>query len=87
MAHARAAYRFGRYEEALKTLNRILEFVAQPNSDFLFHLSMTHARLGRMNKAREVYDRTVARMQETRDRRPDTKLFRREAAELLGIQP
>ena len=87
LGHALALYRHGRSEEAQEILVRVLEIVHQPNSDSLFLLSMTHARLGSRAEARRYYDQAVERMEEDRDRRPDTTLFRAEAAELLGIQP
>jgi hypothetical protein len=48
---------------------------------------MTEFELGNSAEAQEYYDRAVARMNETYPRFPEYGFLRREAAELLGIQP
>jgi serine/threonine protein kinase/predicted Zn-dependent protease len=87
MNYGRALYHHGRYEEAIEVLEHVAGFVAETNSDLLFHLSMTHAQLGHTTEARSYYDRAIARDEEDRNRRPDTRFFRQEAAELLGVEP
>ena len=67
-------------------LEQVIDIMPQPGSSPLFWLSMTHAQLGNRIQAREYYDRAVEQMEKKRDRRPDTKAFRTEAAEVLGIE-
>ena len=51
----------------------------------LFALAMTEWQLGRKSEARDYYDRSIARMNETYPRFAEYVLMQQEAAALLGV--
>jgi tetratricopeptide (TPR) repeat protein len=83
-------YRSARYEEAGEALQRSIDLkTSQISVDDtkLFALALVHWQLGEQQKARDFYRRGLERMEQTfNQRRPESVLIRREAAELLGIE-
>jgi tetratricopeptide (TPR) repeat protein len=87
-----AYYRDGRYREAVDTLRPNLE--RQTDADLahdLFFLAMAHHRLGEAARARDYYEWaarwTAAHRDLSANAAEERRLFRAEAAELLGLNP
>jgi tetratricopeptide (TPR) repeat protein len=86
MALGVTLYRTGRHDEAVPYQERAREtFDGLGGNDFF--LAMEHWQLGDKKKARDYYDQGIAIMEQ---RDPDSvrlARYRKEAAELLGIEP
>jgi serine/threonine protein kinase/predicted Zn-dependent protease len=81
-----ALYRNGLFEEAIEYQKRSAAAYAEEAYD-LFFLAMQHWKAGHASDARNYYDRAVVWMDQHGPNDPQLKLFRREAEELLDVQP
>ena len=80
-----ALYRAGEWQDAVKALERSMGLASEDIViDWLF-LAMAHQRLGNREKARQWYDRAVADMDKSAMMDTSRRLFRQEAAALLGL--
>jgi tetratricopeptide (TPR) repeat protein len=81
-----AHYRAGVWTDAIAALERSRELlVGQYESHNLFFIAMAHWQLGHKDQARELYDRSVAWMQQHAPNDHELRRFRDEAARLLGV--
>jgi len=80
-----AHYREGKWKEALAALTRGLELQRGNSAPAGFFLAMTQKKLGNKEEARKMYDQAVQWMEKNQARNEELIRFRKEAAELLGI--
>jgi tetratricopeptide (TPR) repeat protein len=80
-----ALYRAGSYGEARDALQKSLELQWLPYPSTLFTMATVQQRLGERSEALAYYDQAVERMNSTWPNRPEFKMFKEEAAQLLGI--
>jgi tetratricopeptide (TPR) repeat protein len=86
MALGVALYRRGRHAEAVPYQERARATYDGLGGN-LFFLAMEHWQLGQKDLARSYYDEGVAIMEERDPESPRLARFRKEAAELMGIEP
>jgi tetratricopeptide (TPR) repeat protein len=83
---ALALYRTGGYREARDAIQKSLDLLWLPRSTSLFTMAMVQQKLGERSEALAYYHQAVERMNSTWPDRPEYKMFKQEAAELLGIE-
>jgi serine/threonine protein kinase len=81
-----ACYRAGNWKGAVGALTKSMELRKGGDAADWFFLAMAHWRLGDKNEARKWYDEAVQWTEKNRPRDEELRLFRAEAAELLGIE-
>jgi tetratricopeptide (TPR) repeat protein len=81
-----ALYRAGSYGEARDALQKSLELQWLPHPPTLFTMAEVQWKLGERAQARSYYEQAVERMNSTWPDRPEFKMFKQEAAQLLGIE-
>src|SRR5262249_51330681 len=83
-----ASIKFRLFGHALRKSRELSRKATQRSDSYdFFFLAMTHHKLGHKEEARNLYDRGVQWMDKNRPCDVDERLFRREAAQLLGLEP
>jgi serine/threonine protein kinase/tetratricopeptide (TPR) repeat protein len=80
-----AQFRNGAWKEAIAALRKSVQLHKEGDSFDLFFLAMAHWQLDDKDKARDWYDRAVARMEQHRPQDKELKRVCVEAATLLGL--
>jgi tetratricopeptide (TPR) repeat protein len=80
-----AYYRAQNWQEAMKALEHSMELRNNGDSFDWFFVAMIHAKQGRLEQAREWYDKAVAWHQANLDGEEELYRFRVEAATVLGL--
>jgi serine/threonine protein kinase/Tfp pilus assembly protein PilF len=82
-----ALYRSEQFEEARAALERSLDLQYKPSPNTLFFLAMVHWKLGHREEARAAFVQGQSRLDATWPKDPETLFTRREAADILGLEP
>ncbi len=80
-----ALYRIGACKESIDSLERSMQLRNGGDSFDWFFLAMDYQQLGEKEKARAWYDKAVQWMDKNQPKNEELRRFRREAAELLGV--
>jgi tetratricopeptide (TPR) repeat protein/serine/threonine protein kinase len=81
-----AYYRTRQWQDAVAALEKAMHLKSGADSFNWFFLAMAHQQLGDPAKARHWYDQAVEWMDQNKPQDEELRLFRAEAAALLGIQ-
>ncbi len=80
-----AQYRVADWGAAIAALEKVKELGSPGDNLEWFPLAMAHWQLGEKEEARKWYDQAVTWMDKNAPKNEEFKRFRKEAAELLGV--
>jgi tetratricopeptide (TPR) repeat protein len=80
------SYRTGRWHDCIRELTKDAPTLRRDNVSFWFFLAMAHWQNGDKERARQIYDQTVAVMDGARFTLYSDRCIRAEAAEMLGAE-